>query len=463
MEREHIMAVLGDHSKWPLLYPGLSSRECFGDMVLVKKPLLFYAYFNWGTHARLSYHAGIDYLDHHCISSLLRAITIYPDFEISYSGNDYPAILNALHLCARHGLVELIRSKSFPFEQDPTHGLTPFHFTAGADNPDSTLALVEAGYTGFNIPNRAGNFPLLQAIDSHKSHPLRLIKKLLFPSSPSSEALVQKLDVQINVQDARGETVLMSVAIYDNADICRALLSRPDIDVNVKSNSGQTALLQARGDCLRLFLSHPPVDCDVQDEDGLNILMAAIRYMATDDPADRRINILLASERRVNVHLRDQQGWSALDWACCWRGRYDFPSSKYTPTFEEETWLIDSLLDYGDWTAEEIYRAVMTVMNTPNPEPFRKGRIALRIAHLLSRIRRDHGGLDGDRLAEVLLRASRVSCRRCVPVVLAVLDGPRISFVEECVCASCVIVDDYRWNWDTERWELVEDESVFTS
>lgn len=188
----------------------------------------------------------------------------------------------------------------------------------------------------------------------------------------------------------------------------------------------------------------------------MTVLMRQVLYHYDIDGPHRIFDLLLATNQ-VDVHLRDNHfHWTALMWACNWPIKYPSPRKGRDPTIQQQDRWVNSLLNYGDWTASQLQETIMMVMITPGPEVYQKGHIAPRVGHLLWRIMRDHGGLDGDGLAEVLIQASNMSCRGCVLAVLAVLGkGPGISFTEECKCASCLIEDRCRWNWGTMRWEVV--------
>ena len=81
--------------------------------------------------------------------------------------------------------------------------------------------------------------------------------------------LLERSDIQINVQENSGVTALINAANNGHADIVKLLLAHPDIQVNVQNNKGFTALFMAAkedySDVVKFLLEHPDIQVNIRN------------------------------------------------------------------------------------------------------------------------------------------------------------------------------------------------------
>ncbi|KAK3346481.1 ankyrin repeat-containing domain protein [Lasiosphaeria hispida] len=106
---------------------------------------------------------------------------------------------------------------------------------------------------------------------------------LLYASGDGHEDVVQLLltrnEIDVNAENAIGQTALILAAQNKHRGIARLLLGRPDIKPNVKDSNGYTALFwsSVRGwtDIVQLLLARQDIDADVRRDDGSSPLTEA--------------------------------------------------------------------------------------------------------------------------------------------------------------------------------------------
>lgn len=120
-------------------------------------------------------------------------------------------------------------------------------------------------------------------------------------------------EININSQDAQGNTALMLAVEHNNTQIIKNLLQFPGIDVNLQNHdAGDTALLRAIGfnalnvEGINSLLQFPGININLQNHEGETALMQAIRYSNTE-----KINSLLQFPG-ININLQNNTGTTAL-------------------------------------------------------------------------------------------------------------------------------------------------------
>jgi ankyrin repeat protein len=143
---------------------------------------------------------------------------------------------------------------------------------------------------------------------------LTLVNAIPSSFAMQNEDAVDRLlmaDVDVNVRDSDGKTLLMLAANNGRSEVAARLLQVPDIDVNARTNiNGMTALLFAvmRGhhEVMERLLQATNIDANVQNNLGRTALMMAAAL------GHRQIVERLLQVPGVDVNAQDNDGQTAL-------------------------------------------------------------------------------------------------------------------------------------------------------
>ena len=152
--------------------------------------------------------------------------------------------------------------------------------------------------------------------------PIMLASRHMFSSAVIVDAILERNDVDLNMQNDVGETALIVATKLGNVAIVKALLRDPwRLDFNLQDNRGLTALMHAasRGGSDELLSAlldagaeadaqgDPwPLDVNLQDNRGLTALMHA----ASRGGPDELLSALL--DAGADVHLKSAEGTTAF-------------------------------------------------------------------------------------------------------------------------------------------------------
>ncbi|KAF6754079.1 hypothetical protein DFP72DRAFT_1170539 [Ephemerocybe angulata] len=275
----------------------------------------------WGYHARESQEEDVD--THPYITNFLQTCGNY---YLHFVGGVPTLQLTGLHLAAMYGLVKVISTRSLPFllgrswswnELRWVDGQTPIHHAVMSSETLALKALLNC-YTGHvNEQDTDGNTALTLAAHS-------------CPVSMETQLLAGAKDIDVNLQNTRGQTAFMLACIASWNEISRITLFslHPDINFNIKDNAGMTAFLYAcrRGDwkvAVHILDQADTIDPNEVDNSGTTGLMY---FCATSEGAilDDFHNFEMRNKhetwealalfigRGCNPYIRDISGRSAF-------------------------------------------------------------------------------------------------------------------------------------------------------
>ena len=100
-------------------------------------------------------------------------------------------------------------------------------------------------------------------------------------------------------------------SLKQQSECVRELLKKSNINTNITDEEGKTLLIlsaeSGHVECLHLLLSHPSLDINTQDSDGRTALHAA-----AENGHAECIRILL-KEKTINITIKDNNGRTAYD------------------------------------------------------------------------------------------------------------------------------------------------------
>ena len=114
-------------------------------------------------------------------------------------------------------------------------------------------------------------------------------------------------------------------------DIVKLLLDYPGTDPNFAERDGRTALMQSyEPQVVKILLEHEGIEVNRQDHSGCTALSQAIHYSSEhymysgkyysnkfrSQYRDLEIAKLLLERKDIDVNTRENNGWTALHWAC---------------------------------------------------------------------------------------------------------------------------------------------------
>lgn len=177
---------------------------------------------------------------------------------------------------------------------------------------ESLKRLLSHPDTAFNIESPDGKTALMHAVER--------------VAVDSVKSLVAFPGVDVNTQDPEGTTPLMYAvglqvgspscwsSLEDRTTLIQLFLDHPSLDINIQDRDGKTAPMHLitgeEDDPFNSILSRPDIDLNIQDRRGRTALMMAFA-------SHRGVDMRGFDVRDFDVRLRDENGWSALDWAIC--------------------------------------------------------------------------------------------------------------------------------------------------
>ena len=115
-----------------------------------------------------------------------------------------------------------------------------------------------------------------------------LIRAISYRKKEIYKLLLQRADIDVNVQDEKGRTALYWASFWGHTQIVKTLLKRPDIDVNVQENRGWTALMWAseKQNCgvLDALLKHPKIDVSIKNKERKTAWSMASEFVRSGYP-----------------------------------------------------------------------------------------------------------------------------------------------------------------------------------
>lgn len=116
--------------------------------------------------------------------------------------------------------------------------------------------------------------------------------------------------VNINAQDALGNSALLTAAYFGHTNLAKLLLKSPNININLQNGGGSTALMCAiykgHKHIVKLLLSCEGINVNVADINGLTALMRAAHL------GHENIVKILLNVPGIEINARDQDGYDAL-------------------------------------------------------------------------------------------------------------------------------------------------------
>jgi len=196
-----------------------------------------------------------------------------------------------LSLAVRGGnhtlITKLINAKADVNFIDP-QGTSLLMWTLDNNQGDTARLLIQAG-AGVNVINQKKQTALMVAI----------MKKM----DALAQLILAQPGVNLNAQDAHGNTALMLAAMHNKA-LLESMLASNMPDLNIKNDTGQTAIMQAakagNWDSV-LLLTRAGANLDTQDKDGATLLMTAYKANKPDVVEE-------LIKKGANISLLDKDG-----------------------------------------------------------------------------------------------------------------------------------------------------------
>ncbi|KAF5332459.1 hypothetical protein D9611_005351 [Ephemerocybe angulata] len=249
-------------------------------------PLLRYALYNWGHHAKICD-------DQRSLSPFIHSFLSNHSTCIVERYDHLAEISRGLHLAAAYDLVNLISSRTFPYS--PTHGTkTPFHVAAEYGSTAALRALLK-NHSGVHVRDKDGRTPLHHCVLEDSTLEPEVVRQLLKLSSYDTWRAFPSEIVDINAQDDQGCSAFF--------EACRSFVGFP---LEVLNDTTRPL-----GRTLQLFTSHPGIDVDLPDSTGDTPFSAACSFK--DDTVAQ---FLLSSFPNLKVDTRNWDGETPFMHAC---------------------------------------------------------------------------------------------------------------------------------------------------
>ncbi|KAF6761397.1 hypothetical protein DFP72DRAFT_1165822 [Ephemerocybe angulata] len=250
-------------------------------------PLLHYALYNWGHHAKICD-------DQRSLNPFIHSFLSPQDAYLfpARSGNVLELVSAGLHLAAAYDLANLISSKTLPYSPTP-RTKTPFHVAAEKGHSAALHALLN-NYSGVHVSDETGRTPLHSCVSSESKWEPEVARQLLNLSTSDTWRARPSEIVDINVQDVQGCSAFFvaccSFAVFDieslndstspEGRILLLFTSHPGIDVNLPVSDGDTPFSNAcisggQGVAQFLISSIPSLKVDTRNKWGETPFMHA--------------------------------------------------------------------------------------------------------------------------------------------------------------------------------------------
>lgn len=118
--------------------------------------------------------------------------------------------------------------------------------------------------------------------------------------------ILLNLNVDINEQTKKGNTMLIKACKLGYTPTIKLLLKSPHCDVNIQNNTGNTALMEAflNDKHAKMLLKSQKCDVNIQNNNGDTALILACDY-------DHNIEIILKYGKNINLNIKNNKGVSA--------------------------------------------------------------------------------------------------------------------------------------------------------
>jgi len=269
------------------------------------KPLLEYASYFWGTHAKKETTEIVNTLalqllvgfDKHVASGILSS-----RHADKWGWSDPPGF-TGLHCAAYFGVVEiavgLLEVKEWDLNATDVAGNTAILLAAFGGHVDFVKMLLALGDVAPDTADKHGRTPLFHAV--------------LSGCKDTMKVLLERGDVAPDTVDRFGDTPLMWAAGDGYEDIVEMLLQRENVTLNTTDHIGLTPLSMAAMDghvgVLKIILQREDGSLNTADESGLTPLSHAA--------AGGHVGVVkvLLDREDVTLNTTDESGRTPLSWA----------------------------------------------------------------------------------------------------------------------------------------------------
>jgi ankyrin repeat protein len=132
------------------------------------------------------------------------------------------------------------------------------------------------------------------------------------------QVLLQHEEINVNVQDEKGDTALIWAAEKGRTEVVKRLLKHPLIDVNVQDNIGQTALMLSVYkrkkipilEIVKELLKRKEIDVNLQNRNG-NTALILTNYASNTYHREQVVEELLEHDE-IDVNVQNKDGDTAL-------------------------------------------------------------------------------------------------------------------------------------------------------
>ena len=305
-------------------------------------PLLEYASWYWGIHARRGITKSVNALalrlldgfDKHVSSGIL--LSYSRDNWSDVLGRSNPVGFTGLHGAAYLGMVEaavaLLKMKKWDLGTTDVTGNTALSWAARRGHEAMVGMLLAQEDVTPDTTDRDGRTPLLWAARNRHRGIVKMLldREDVSPNTADEDGLTPfswevinghedvvktllgREGVTPGAADKNGQTPLHRAVINKRADIVKMLLELEDVSPNTADKYGQTplhrAVIDKSADIVKALLERQDLSPNTTDKDGQTPLQRAVRDAHTD------IVKLLLERKDVTPHTTDISGRSTLSW-----------------------------------------------------------------------------------------------------------------------------------------------------
>ena len=172
---------------------------------------------------------------------------------------------------------------------------------------------------------------------------------ILFKSTEAFKEILKKSDINVNLKNNEGYTILRQAVFYRNTDSFKMLLEFPDIVINSKTAKNDLLIVALEKDnsevaevliqnpnlnvnglgkkiplfmsihsgihLFKLLLNHPKINVNIKDSDGDTILLYLLKILKnsyySNKPHDQRIKLLL-EHPKIDVNVENNNHENAF-------------------------------------------------------------------------------------------------------------------------------------------------------
>jgi len=310
---------------------------------MMKPPLLEYASYYWGIHARIeTTNTGkrlaaklLNQYDKH-ISARLLLLKIYSE-EGWIPGSYLSANFTGLHVVAFFGnteiLTSLLKTKDLDLNRTDSEGRTPLIWATMRGNREVVEVLLSLKGVKVRKADNDGRIPLSWAAgNGHQEIVLALLNKdpatlrivdsysrtpLLWAAESGKEDIVNHLlkkGANVDRVDARSQTALTCAAANGHEGVVKILLQQKKVNPDIADHECRTPLSLAAGggfeSVVTLLLGVKEVNPNTTD---MRYGRTSLSWAAGNGYGI--VAKLLLAHKDINPGLADKRGWTPLSWA----------------------------------------------------------------------------------------------------------------------------------------------------